>query len=82
MNVTESCHVQTLIRFVLGLDPTDPFPSGPRDPAADREAAVALAERAYKTLSAGLSGDDVRKAWAERFPDKTKARKKAWLKGG
>jgi hypothetical protein len=62
MNVKESCDVNYLLGYLLGHNPNG---SMKRDRAGAIEAAAALADKANKTLSAGLTGDRVRALWAE-----------------
>lgn len=60
MNVGEATAVNTVLRYLLDL----PQPMGSVPAAADvRSAAIRLAERANKTLAAGLGSEDVAQAW-------------------
>ena len=73
MNVKESCELNVLLYYVLGLDRPGMGPVRPEDA---RAAAVALADKSNRTLMAGLDGHRVERAWddyiARRSPMKGK----------
>jgi hypothetical protein len=60
MNVSESSDVNTLLRWLIGAKRFDDEEVSEADAKA---AAVRLADRAYKTLFAGLAGRDVAERW-------------------
>ena len=60
MNVMESCDVNTVLKYLLGLP-------GPGGAAIEHGIALSCAERlcdrAHKTLSAGITPSELRAAW-------------------
>jgi hypothetical protein len=69
MNVTESCDLNTLLRWLLRSTYLQrPLPTE----LEARTAAAHLAARSHKALMAGLSSDDVENLWPLRrsAPDK------------
>lgn len=61
MNITEANDINTLLRWVTGMD----SPLGPVPDDLACEAAAALAQRAHKKLMAGMDADDVWQHWPE-----------------
>lgn len=59
MNIGEANDLNMLLTFLLAI----PDPFAPKDPDTARAAAVRLTERAYKALSAGLTPEQVARAW-------------------
>jgi hypothetical protein len=81
LTVGESLDVNVLIDYLFGLR----YPSGTPVPEEDAvNAAARLADRAGKTLMAGLDGADVRRLWKADPPrpaDRRKARAKPKVRG-
>lgn len=64
MNITEAGDTNTLLRWVLGIrEPSDVDVDDQELADAAEAAAVRLAGRAHRALSAGLTEDDVRDSW-------------------
>jgi hypothetical protein len=64
MTIGEANNLNTLLRYLLDLVDPAHISDTPQDDA--RAAAVELADRAYKALYAGITGDDVLRRWARR----------------
>lgn len=61
LTVADANRINTVLRWLVGRPRTWVPSPGAMDDV--RDAAVALAERSYRILSAGMRGDDVRRAW-------------------
>ncbi len=60
MNIGEAIKMNTVLYYLLDM------PGKPIAEQAAKEAAAYLAERANKSLSAGVSGEQVLKAWPKK----------------
>jgi hypothetical protein len=70
--VTEANALNALLRYLLNYHV---HPATDMIDASAREVAVALADRAHKTLMAGLDGVDVRELWKESAPQPAKMKR-------
>ena len=66
MNKTEALNTSLLLRWITGL--TRPSDRETRTAANMLDVALALHERAYATLGAGVHRDEIRKAWPAASP--------------